>query len=397
LQAPFEQVWPAAHAWPQAPQLWGSLERFAHTPLQSTVPAAHTAASVPVVQTPFTHVSPAAQSLLDEQTAASCPLSGAGPASSAWPVQTPLMHVCPAAQSALDEHVELASVELVHTLLLQVSPALHVPQLNVPPQPSAIDPHVAPDAAQVVGTQASEGPASSPVWHTPLTHVWPAAQSLFDAHEGPASCPLSGAGPASRPVWPEQTALTQTSPAGQSAFELHDAIALGSWMPPKLVKPLTWTVASPFAYVPWIWRAVPSFSTASTATRALGTPAGMLIGMVRETGTEKTVPLGSKSIACPIPVAPGAYVATLMVDTPMLMFVATARALGGMVMLVPAMEGSSLALIEIVAPAGPTEAVLTNLLPTFCGPLLHASAATARPTKHPTVFRALREIMIVSQ
>jgi hypothetical protein len=38
-------------------------------------------------------------------------------------------------------------------LLVQVWPLGHTPQLKVPPQPSATDPHVTPSAEQVFGVQ----------------------------------------------------------------------------------------------------------------------------------------------------------------------------------------------------------------------------------------------------
>jgi hypothetical protein len=43
----------------------------------------------------------------------------------------------------------------LHTVpsALQVVPAAHVPHCKVPPQPSDIDPHTLPAAAQVVGVQ----------------------------------------------------------------------------------------------------------------------------------------------------------------------------------------------------------------------------------------------------
>jgi hypothetical protein len=47
-----------------------------------------------------------------------------------------------------------------HLLLVQVWPLEHVPQFKVPPQPSAIDPHVAPSAEQVLGVQPLEHAAT---------------------------------------------------------------------------------------------------------------------------------------------------------------------------------------------------------------------------------------------
>jgi hypothetical protein len=41
-------------------------------------------------------------------------------------------------------------------LFVHVWPLVHVPQFNVPPHPSEIDPHVAPRAEQVFGVQLPE-------------------------------------------------------------------------------------------------------------------------------------------------------------------------------------------------------------------------------------------------
>jgi len=46
-----EQVWPVAQAWPQAPQLAGSLDVFAQDPLQFVIAAAQLRAQAPEEQT----------------------------------------------------------------------------------------------------------------------------------------------------------------------------------------------------------------------------------------------------------------------------------------------------------------------------------------------------------
>ena len=108
-----------------------------------------------------------------------------------------------------------------------------------------------------------------------------------------------------------------------------------------------------------------------------------MTGSVIVTGTAKIVPLGAKSTTGPMAIEPlGALVTTDTLEIPMLMAVVVCSALGGIVMLVPPRVWSSLGVTTIVAPAGPTDAVFTNLLATFCGALLQAaSAVSASPAR----------------
>ncbi len=87
--------------------------------------------------------------LLESPTTA--PPAGAGPLSVTVPVEElPPWTVVGLSVSAL------RVTALRHTLFVQVWPAPHVPQLSVPPQPSGIEPQLAPCSAQVVGTQVVE-------------------------------------------------------------------------------------------------------------------------------------------------------------------------------------------------------------------------------------------------
>jgi hypothetical protein len=56
VHVPLTQDWPAAHAWPHAPQLCTSETSVTHAPAQFTSPAAHR-----TVQWPLLHTLPAAQ------------------------------------------------------------------------------------------------------------------------------------------------------------------------------------------------------------------------------------------------------------------------------------------------------------------------------------------------
>jgi hypothetical protein len=67
-------------------------------------------------------------------------------------------------------HVLGVQVCVMHTLFVQVALTAHVPHWSVPPHPSGMLPQFLPCAAHVVGVQPP------PVWHVPLTHVWPVGQ-----------------------------------------------------------------------------------------------------------------------------------------------------------------------------------------------------------------------------
>jgi hypothetical protein len=73
-------------------------------------------------------------------------------------------------------------------LELHVCPEGQVPQLRLPPQPSAIDPHVALRAAHVVGTHAWQVPDAEQVW--PLAQVphWSVPPQPSDADPHVLAC-----------------------------------------------------------------------------------------------------------------------------------------------------------------------------------------------------------------
>jgi hypothetical protein len=168
-QTPLEHVWPDGQAVPQAPQSSALVARLAHAPAQQ---------------------------------------------------------LSPEAQSLLEVHAALAPHWFAFPPPPHVSPAPHVPQSIVPPQPSGNDPQLAPATAQVVGAHVACAQA-------PPAQVSPEGQSLLELH-----------------VSPQTLVEAQESPAGQSELCEH---AMGCWSVPMGTLP---------------------FVQAPNAERAITTPSG---------------------------------------------------------------------------------------------------------------------------
>jgi hypothetical protein len=258
------------------------------------------------------------------------------------------------------------------------SPPLHTPSPQIPPS----------------GAPPSEDVG---IEQTPATQTSRIGQSESTVHAAPESVPESGV-----TVMPGVHApLSQTSPVGQSESVAHAGPpSVGVVTTPKLVNPFAWKVAMPPENCAAIREAgpFPSLpSTASTYESEAETP--LAAGMVTVTGTANVVPLGSKSTTGP-PASEwdGALPTTAILETPMLMVVSALNAWGGMVMVVPAIVASSLAVTVMVPPAAPTDAVFTYLLPTPCVPPHAANAATTtRDARHPPTIRdPVLEIMVFS-
>jgi hypothetical protein len=96
-QTPEEQVCPVEHAVAQEPQLSLSLKRSTHAPLHAVMPVAHVVAAG--LQTPLEQTSPVGQSLSAEQAVVLA-------------VQAPLTHTCPVAQSLSAEHAAVVAPEM---------------------------------------------------------------------------------------------------------------------------------------------------------------------------------------------------------------------------------------------------------------------------------------------
>jgi hypothetical protein len=179
VQLPALQTWFAEQAWPQLPQLVGSVCRLTQPAAQQASPPVHGASPLLV------------------QVHACCLQSGAaGSSHCAFPQQTPLWQA-PSQQTAPSPHW-LLLVQAVQTLLMQIGVApLHDPQSRVRPQPSVIWPQSLPAATQDVAVQP-QTPVSPPP-----SHVSGAVQISHAPPRGPQAAFVS-------PFW--QTPLLSQQP-----------------------------------------------------------------------------------------------------------------------------------------------------------------------------------------
>jgi hypothetical protein len=125
-QTPVTQRWAAPQAFPQAPQLAGSLERSAQVPAQQALPAGQSPL-LPQVQAPLTQLSPAAQTVPQLPHAL---FSG---------VQTPLQQTWPGTQFASLAQPDAQKLAPVAGLVWQCWPATQqVPAQQTWPAPQAV-------------------------------------------------------------------------------------------------------------------------------------------------------------------------------------------------------------------------------------------------------------------
>ena len=138
----------------------------------------------------------------------------------------------------------------VQVPFVQVWPASQVPQVSMPPQPSAMPPQVAPCAAQVVGVQVVPLVLPVQVWVVGLqvmpvgqslpvthwTHVWVVGSQVMPAGQSLGAVQLERLGgllpPAVLQVW---VSALQAIPAGQLAVALQPQLPLRQRWPLWLV------------------------------------------------------------------------------------------------------------------------------------------------------------------